>query len=156
MRGAGDGIFIDVKVGIEAARDDVGFAIRACGGDDNAARVFFAGERGDLLQIRAKCADGGLVFQFDQIVEPVAADPERLRAEHGGEAFRRCGWGDGLGGEIQLDPWSAIDNKPIRGEQAAAGVEARLLAGGERAGLPQDNGRWRAWRGRRDRLRRRA
>jgi hypothetical protein len=113
VRGAGDGIFIDAEVGIEAARDDVRFVIRAGGGDDNATRVLFAGERGDLLQIRAECANGGLVSQLDQIVEPVAADPDRLRAEYGGETFRRCGWGDGLGGEIQLDPWSAIDNKPV-------------------------------------------
>ena len=62
VRGASNRIFIDAEVGIEAARDDVGFVIRACGGDDDASRILFAGERGDLLQIRAERADGRVIF----------------------------------------------------------------------------------------------
>ena len=76
-------------------------------------------------------------FQFDEVVEAVAADKDRLRAEHGDEAFGRRGRRDRLSGEIQLDPGGAINQHAIRGQKAAASVEARLLLGAEHFGLPK-------------------
>ncbi len=114
MGGAGDGILIEAEARVEAAGDDVGLAMRACGGDDNAANILGAGEGGDLFEVRLEIADGGLVLQFDKVVHAVASDEDGLGAEHGGEVWRGCSRLGGLGGKVELDPGLAIEIQPVR------------------------------------------
>jgi hypothetical protein len=75
-------------------------------------------------------------FDFSVVVEAIAADEGGCDPEGLGQIRRGVEGPDGLGREIQFNPFALA----VGGEQAAGGVEARLAVGREDTGLPENMG----------------
>ena len=129
VRRPGDWVFVDAKRGAEKPRNEFGVIASGLGGDDHTARV----ELGQVREIRLEAKHGWLVGDLHEVVEPVLAAPQQLRAERLGQAAGRIAWRGWFGGEIQQDGVARLAG----GEFAAAGLEHRRVALGQAAGLPQ-------------------
>ena len=99
MRRAGDGILVDAKHGAEKARNEVNVVALGGGGDNDAARV----ELGQAREVRLQFYQRLFVGDLHEMVHPVLAAPQNLRAKRLGQAVGRLAARRRFGGEIHFN-----------------------------------------------------